>query len=84
MILNLISAVSANIWKYIFVDSISLLLGGLLNTLLIVLCAFPIGIFLGSLVGIAYYVPSKNIFIKIFKINILIHIKFNIIKGTRL
>ncbi len=67
MILNLISAVSANIWKYIFVDSISLLLGGLLNTLLIVLCAFPIGIFLGSLVGIAYYVPSKNIFIKIWK-----------------
>ena len=65
MILNLISAVSANIWKYIFVDSISLLLGGLLNTLLIVLCAFPIGIFLGALVGIAYYVPSKNIFIKI-------------------
>ncbi len=67
MILNLISAVSANIWKYIFVDSISLLLGGLLNTLLIVLCAFPIGIFLGALVGIAYYVPSKNIFIKIWK-----------------
>ena len=67
MILDLISAVSANIWKYIFVDSISLLLGGLLNTLLIVLCAFPIGIFLGALVGIAYYVPSKNIFIKIWK-----------------
>ena len=67
MILNLISAVSANVWKYIFVDSISLLLGGLLNTLLIVLCAFPIGIFLGALVGIAYYVPSKNIFIKIWK-----------------
>ncbi len=67
MILNLISAVSANIWKYIFVYSISLLLGGLLNTLLIVLCAFPIGIFLGALVGIAYYVPSKNIFIKIWK-----------------
>ena len=67
MILNLISAVSANIWKYIFVDCISLLLGGLLNTLLIVLCAFPIGIFLGALVGIAYYVPSKNIFIKIWK-----------------
>lgn len=67
MILNLISAVSANIWKYIFVDSISLLLGGLLNTLLIVLCAFPIAIFLGALVGIAYYVPSKNIFIKIWK-----------------
>ncbi len=67
MILNIISAVSTNIWKYIFVDSISLLLGGLLNTLLIVLCAFPIGILLGSIVGIAYYVPNKNIFIRIWK-----------------
>ncbi len=67
MVLNIISAVSTNMWKYIFVDSISMLLEGLLNTLLIVVCAFPIGIILGSLVGIAHFVPSNNIFVKIWK-----------------
>lgn len=67
MIFNLISAVDTNIWKYIFVDSINMLLEGLSKTLLIVVCAFPIGIIIGSLVGIAHFVPNKNIFIKIWK-----------------
>lgn len=67
MLASIISAVSENIWKYIFVDSISLLLEGLLNTLLIVLCAFPIGIVIGSIIGIAHFIPNTNIFIRIWK-----------------
>ena len=67
MILNLISAVEINIWKYIFVDSYSMLLEGLLNTLLIVIFAFPLGLLIGSIVGIAHFVPNNNVFIKIWK-----------------
>ncbi len=67
MILNLISAVEVNIWKYIFVDSYSMLLEGLLNTLLIVIFAFPLGLLIGSIVGIAHFVPNNNVFIKIWK-----------------
>lgn len=67
MITNLIAAVDTNIWRYIFVDSIEILLEGLFNTLLIVICAFPIGIILGSIVGIVHFMPSKNVFIKIWK-----------------
>lgn len=66
-VLTILSATSTNIWEYIFVDSISLLLEGLLNTLLIVVCAFPIGIILGSLVGILHFAPKNNVFLNILK-----------------
>lgn len=68
MIANILSAVeSTNIWKIIFVDNLGYIGEGLLNTLLIVICAFPIGILIGALIGISHYVPDSNIFIKIWK-----------------
>lgn len=67
MILNLISEVGTNMWHYIFVENISTVLEGLLNTFLIVVCSFPIGIAIGALVGIVHFVPNKSILIRIWK-----------------
>lgn len=68
MLTNILLAVeNTNIWKVIFVDNLGYIGEGLLNTLLIVICAFPIGIIIGTLIGVSYYVPNSNIFIKIWK-----------------
>ncbi len=68
MISNILSVVdSTNIWKTIFVDSIGSLGEGLLNTLLIVICAFPLGVLIGTIIGVVHFIPNTNIFIRIWK-----------------
>lgn len=64
---SIISAINSNIWKEIFVNSSSLLIEGLVNTFIIVICSFPIGILIGSIVGISHFLPDKNIFVRIYK-----------------